>query len=177
MASHHADTVEAELFVRSLCPRGQRGSQRAVVAAVEALVERGVLGDFCVWVTGERVPARPEDLVTEYGSQLQERVALFEEWARDNGLSLGSVFERRSVSSAITGEDFEALRLPSMVLAEYEGEHLRFVAPCRFEGRTVSVTDRLAQLQGETAAEPVEPTPLERARPAAAVERSRRPLR
>jgi len=139
--------VHAELYVRSLAPRGLGDRQDAVVETLVTLSAQGTLSEYTVYVCGEQAPASPAAATTEFGQYLLNRVAVFYEWADRNDCSLGSVFERRTVDSSILGERCETLVLPVMVLAEYEGEDLRFVAPCQTGGETITVQDRLDELR------------------------------
>ena len=146
--------VRVELYVRSLSPRESRRKIERVVERLERLVEDGVIADYRVVPTGAELPATPADAVTAYGEYLCRRLDVFEEWAAASGRSLGSVLERRTVDSAFTGEVHDALVVPTMLMAEYDGTALRFVAPCDADGERVSVMDRLDALAlGVAAAE------------------------
>lgn len=150
--------VHAELYVRSLAPRGVRAQQQGVIERLEHLTERGTIEGYAVHVCGKQVPAEPDAAVTDFGAHLLDRVAVFEAWARRNGWSLGGLFDRRELDSAITGEHTEVLVMPVMALAEYEGDDLRFVAPCSTGGTECSVQDRLDDLLAGDP--PVEADPL-----------------
>lgn len=143
--SHDAG-VRIELYVRSLSPRESRRTIEVVVERLERLVETDVLAGYRVIPTGAELPPTPADAVTEYGEFLLHRLAAVEEWAAASGRSLGSLIERRTVSSAFTGEDHDALVMPTMLMAEYAGTALRFVAPCWTDGERVTVRDRLDAL-------------------------------
>jgi len=138
--------VHAELYVRSLAPRGATDEQAAVLETLEALSDRDTLADYQVHVCGEQLPATHADAGTAFGQYLLNRIAVFSEWAERNGCSLGKLYERRSIDSAFTGTTHDVIRLPTMALAEYEGTDLRFVAPCTIDGETISVRDRIDEL-------------------------------
>ena len=138
--------VYAELYVRSLAPRGVMDRQQAVLDSVATLAARETLTDYRVYVCGSEIPATPAETTTEFGEYLLERTAVFAAWADRNGYSLGTLFERRSVHSSLTGQHRETLVFPVMALAEYVGTDLRFVAPCSADDETVTVHDRLAEL-------------------------------
>lgn len=142
-----------ELYVRSLAPRAARDRLERVVARLEELEADGRVGDVSVRVTGKAIPATPAETVTDYGAFLCNRVAVFQEWAHRTGRSLDSRFERRSVHSQFTGDDYDALVWPELVLAEYVDGDLRFVAPCAAGEEATTVEERLTALE---AGEPTE---------------------
>lgn len=146
-------TPTVELYVRTLAPRAARDRLERVVARLESLESADAIGEFSVRVTGKAIPATPAETVTDYGAFLCNRVAVFQEWADRSGNSIAARFERRSVHSQFTGEDYNAIVWPDLVLAEYVEGDLRFVAPCEADGETVTIEDRLQTLE---AAEPVE---------------------
>lgn len=139
--------VHVELYVRSLAPRGLQEGQRAVLETIESLEASGTLTDHRLYVCGAEIPATPVETATEFGEFLLNRTAVFSAWADQNDVSLGKLFEHRSIDSSITGEHRETLVFPVMALAEYEGTDLRFVAPCTVDGTTVTVRDRLDELR------------------------------
>lgn len=140
------DCVRVELLVRSLSPRESRGRIECIVDRLDDLVEAGTLADYQVVLTGAELPAMPADAVTDYGRYLLGRIAVFRRWVTATDHSFGSLFERRTVRSSITGEEHDALLLPTVVMAEYEGGALRFVSPCGEGADHVSVDDRLGTL-------------------------------
>lgn len=156
--------VTAELYVRSLRPRATYDRQRRAIARLDSLAENGSIAGYDVLVTGRAIPPSPADAVTEFGSYLLNRVADFEKWATRHDRPLATPIERRSVSSTFTGENYDALILPEILLAEYEDGALRFVAPSGTGEASVSVQDRLAELaDGEP--RPGDAEPPERAGP------------
>lgn len=152
MSGSTSEGVTAELYVRSLAPRGVRPKQEAVIDSLEQLTDGGPLDGYTVHVCGKQAPATPADATTEFGTFLLNRVAVFTQWAEMNDASLGSLFQRRTVDSELTGEHGEVLDLPVMALAEYEGSALRFVTPCSGPEREWTVQQRLHAL--ERTAEP-----------------------
>lgn len=140
------EEVTVELFVRSLSPRDSRQRIESIVRQLDALVATGTVARYRVVPTGAELPARRADAVTDIGGALLDRVTVFREWARATGRSIDATFERRTISSRITGEDHDALVLPTVALAEYVGEDLRFVAPCVDGDDHWTVTDRLEAL-------------------------------
>jgi len=165
-AGHQRDsTVAVELYVRSLAPRSDRTRLHETVARLQELADAGSLREFSVVLSGKAIPPTPAETVTELGAYLCNRVAVFREWARATGRSVGATFQRRSVHSTFTGDDYDAVVLPDVLLAEYEGDDLRFVAPCREDGDAVTVTDRLDALEAGAPTEPTDRLPRSRAAP------------
>lgn len=146
MSESPTEGVHLELFVRSLSPRGARSGQAAAVERLRALEGAGTIDGFTVQVCGRELPPRPSDAVTEFGTYLLNRIAVFHRWAAVNDQHLGSLFEPETVRSTMTGEEYERIVLPVMTLAEYEAGSLRFVSPCEGGGRTWSVPERLDYL-------------------------------
>jgi hypothetical protein len=138
--------ASAELYVRSLAPRGARDQQERVVAALDRLTDRETFADYTITVCGEYIPAGETETSPEFETQLRNRIADFETWATTNGWSLGPLFERKVVGSLVTDDTHEVLVVPLMVLAEYEGDRLRFVTPCETDERYWTVQDRLDAL-------------------------------
>ena len=166
-----------ELYVRSLAPRTARDRLERVVGRLTEFDREGTIESLSVRVTGKAIPATPAACVTGYGTFLCNRVAVFEEWATRSGRSLAGRFERRSVHSQFTGEDYEAIVWPELALAEYVDGDLRFVTPCVGE-EPVTVEDRLESLAGATPTDPadrLERAPADPPEPVAPLEHFERP--
>jgi hypothetical protein len=161
--------VHAELYVRSLAPRGAVSREDGVIDRLSALADEGVVDDYAVRVTGAEIPATPAATETAFGAYLLDRLAVFHEWADRNDVSL-SLATPRTVDSSITGVSRRTVRLPELMLAEYEGENLHFVTPCRHE-RAWSVGERLDRLASGETEVAVEPLPGAAATPPAATAR------
>jgi hypothetical protein len=149
MSSEPPAGVHCELFVRSLAPRAGAEQQVAAMERLDRLVAEGPIDDYSVQVTGAAVPASPGRAVTEYGRYLLNRIAVFEEWAATHGLNLDPLFEHVDVDDSIMNRQRDVRQLPMVAMAEYEGQHLRFVAPCETDGGRVEVLDRLEMLARE----------------------------
>jgi DNA-binding Lrp family transcriptional regulator len=149
MSESSTSGVHLELFVRSLCPEGCRSSQTAAIRRLEELEVAGTIDDYTVQICGRAVPPRPSDAVSEFGTYLLNRIAVFQEWAAVDGRSLGTHFEPETVRSTITGEEYDRIVLPVMILAEYEDDALRFVSPSEGSERTWCVPGRLEYLAKE----------------------------
>lgn len=139
--------VHAELYVRSLAPRGAEDRQATVLETLDKLADRGALVDYDVRVCGQHVPATPAEAGTDFGRYLLNRIAVFSEWADRNGYSLDPLYDHQRIDSSITGYTRDVITMPVMALAEYEGADLRFVTPCAVDGEIVTVEDRLDELR------------------------------
>lgn len=126
------DTVE--VYVRSLSPEGTP-QQQAIFDRLNALSMEGEIDYWTVHVVGKEVC--PETATsTDPGQFICERIQQFKAWGEDNDVSFGSFFERRRVSSELTGDEYETVDIPSVTLAEFDREGtLQFVTPS-FEGET-----------------------------------------
>lgn len=142
-----------ELYVRSLSPGGARPQQAAVIDRLERLETEHATVDVTVTVWGKEIGTTTPAARTDAGQFILERVSEFREWARERGRSIDSFFETREVHSSITGEEYTALVLPVMTLAEYHDGSLRFVAPSA-NGETVyTVSDRVDALEHRIASD------------------------
>lgn len=136
----------AELYVRSLAPDGIHAHQESVVERLEHLESRGDVASFSLRVWGSRVVRSSSAAGVGEGRDVRRRLETFETWADRNGMSLEGPFREETVRSTITGEEYTAVTLPAMTLAEYADGELRFVAPCCSDGVVHTVDDRLGAL-------------------------------
>lgn len=146
-----------ELYLRSLQPDGYCQRQSSILDRLDGLAERGAVAEHTVQVCGCQVPATRREARTEVGERIVDRVSTFREWAIRNDCSLTPGFELREVDNSLTGEQYRAVRLPAILLAEYDESGLVCVTPHR-DGESVrTVADRVAELEaGEpTRFEPV----------------------
>lgn len=137
------DTIEA--YVRSLSPEGSP-QQGPIFERLNRLSGEGLIDYWTVHVVGDTVC--PDTAAsTQPGQFICNRIQQFTEWADEQEVSFGRYFERRTVSSELTGEEYETMVLPTVTLAEFdEDDSLRFVSPC-FDGETQRTPmDRLEQL-------------------------------
>lgn len=148
---------QLELYVRSLAPRGRRSQQAAVLDRLQTLSMNDEIADYEVYVCGKRLPANPEETRTDFGAYLHNRIAVFELWAAHNDIPLDSLFRRQRIDSTLSGESEPELIVPTMLLAEYEGSSLQFVAPCETDTRSWSVVDRVKTIDGRKAQDDTEP--------------------
>ena len=84
---------------------------------------------------------------TPVGERIVSRVSAFQKWAIANDCALTPALEFREVDNELTDTRYRAVRLPAMLVAEYQSGELVCVTP-HCDGRTVrNVTDRLAELE------------------------------
>lgn len=142
-----AESLTLELYVRSLSPGGFLEQQRGVVERLERLEAADVIDDYSVDVWGRGL-ADPDAARTGVGQWIYDRIGEFREWADREGMSLDSFFPVEPVRSDLSDEEYTRIRFPTVTLAEYEGDVLRFVSPCS-DGETVhTVMDRIDALAG-----------------------------
>jgi len=139
------DTTRVELFVRSLSPAGARDRPAAVIDRLDALVEAGHLDNHSVFVWGTEVGLSTSVAGPERTELVLDRVGQFRAWAADRNAALAGVETREA--STLTGETYTALSLPVLALAEYDGDRLVGVAPCRTEHENRTVEGRLEALE------------------------------
>ena len=142
-----ATTRSLELFVRSLAPEGTGDEQVAVVSQLDRLQESGQIEGYSVTVWGNAVTHDSPLAETEAGEELLERVAEFEQWAADETLSLDRFIQRDEVHSTIRETTRTVIRLPAMMIAEYEEAELQTVTPHEHDDGVVTVRDRLDSLE------------------------------
>jgi hypothetical protein len=147
------DTTRVELFVRSLSPTGARARPLVVIDRLDDLTESGRIDDYAVFVWGKEVGLSTSVAGPERTELVLDRVGQFRAWAADRNAALVG-FETREAST-LTGETYTALSLPVLALAEYDGEQLVGVAPCRTEHEDRTVERRIEAL--EATAERTEP--------------------
>lgn len=136
-----------ELYVRSLLPDGAGKRQDAVIDQLAALEREDEIAGYDIIVWGKQVAPESAAANTDEGRYLLNRIAEFKQWALSNNVSLESFYERRTVDSAVAGDATDAIRLPVIGLAEYDGDELVHVAPCTEGERVHTITDRLENLE------------------------------
>jgi hypothetical protein len=159
--------VRVELHVRSLAPRAGGHRQERVIDRLDRLEAAGHIDEVTVDVWGRQVSLSSAAARTDAGRYVLDRVASVREWADETGRSVASFFETRRVESEITDEEYVALVLPTLTLAEYRDGDLAHVAPCSDGGEVTTVSDRLDVLAAGTSTlagttdEPARPAPTE----------------
>jgi len=141
----------AELYLRSLRPDGYCQQQSSILDRLDGLEERGTVAEHSVQVCGCQVPVTRREARTEVGERLVDRISTFRGWAIRNDCSLTPGFEIREVDNSLTGEQYRAVRLPAIFMAEYDETGLVCVTP-HHDGESVrTVADRVAELETEEA--------------------------
>lgn len=150
------DAVSVDLHVRSLAPRAGHAQQNAVIERLDELESAGQIDEFTVNVWGRQVSLSTAAAKTDAGQFVLNRVDQFREWARESGRSVDSFFETRRVQSSITDEQYAALVLPALTLAEYHDGELAYVAPCSDGDTVCTVADRIDVLEASGVTDIVE---------------------
>lgn len=145
MATATPSDRSLNLFVRSLSPAEAPGTDH--VARVRALAADGRAADATVTVWGHEVGLAETPRRTATGRFLLERVAAVRAWADERGVEVAPFFRVREVAAEVTGETHAAIRLPIRCLAEYRNGEVVYVTPHLAGERTVTVADRLAELE------------------------------
>lgn len=142
----HSD-VTVDLYLRSFGNVSTQSSRDTGITRLERLRERGVVADVTVEVRGNRVIPDGATARTDEGRETLDQIERFRSWADQAGMSLESFFDAEETRSPITDEDYTTLPLPTMTLAEYQGEQLRFVAPYTDTKTPYTAADRLETLE------------------------------
>lgn len=146
MPEAHPDP-KIELFVRSLSADETQPQLEQLVDRLELLAEAGHVSTYEIHVWGDRVSRSSVVAQTDAGAFIRNRVIEFREWAADNDCSLPGGFESTSMHSAITGQTHEYITLPSVALAERNGDgRLRAVAPRADDEGVTTVSNHLDSL-------------------------------
>lgn len=153
------ETVTVDLFVRSLAPIQGRERQEALLGRLEQLTTDGQVDEFSVHVWGDAVATDSALAKTDAGKGVRTLVASFRQWALAENVSVEQFFEKREVSSSMTGDSYSALTLPSVAIAEYEDGELVGMGPHDDGTDTVTVRaylDALASRRGQSLREGAE---------------------
>ena len=142
------ERLRLELLVGSLAPHGSTTEQEALVERLETFEHAGT-ADVTVQVWGRRVCPEGPTARTAAGRFALDRLAAFRAWAAATDRSLEPFFRTEHHRSALGGESYPAVALPSVALAEFSGDDLVFLTPHVVGGRPVSVSERLDALEGD----------------------------
>lgn len=137
-------TTRVEVFVRSLAPTSGRTRQRGVFERLQDLVATERLEGVDCHVSGGRLSPDSLAAETEPGAFLLGRYRAFEQWARVRDRHLVG-FEERPAVGEESGEATR-IRFPRLVLAEFDGDSLAFVAPSSDGREQTTVEERLQRL-------------------------------
>lgn len=146
---HDAERLTVELYVRSLCSDGTTSPQETVIRRLSRLERDGIVDEYTVHVWGRRVSPDTAAADTDAGRFVLDRIEAFRAWAADAGMSIRSFFDTDEIDSSITGESYDAITVPTLTLAEFCGDDLRWVTPCADGGTVYTVSDRLDALEAE----------------------------
>jgi acyl dehydratase len=149
-AEREQGRLRVELHVRSLAPRAGKRQQERIIDRLGRLASAGRIDELSVDVWGRQVDPSSAAAQTDAGRYVLDHVDAFRAWAEETGRSVESFFETRHVDSAITDEQYSALVLPTLTLAEYRDDELAYVAPCRDGDEITTVADRLDVLADST---------------------------
>jgi len=147
MEGERQPTPRVELYVRSLQPDGYCQQQTAILDRIATLVSRGIVAEQQVHVCGCQVPASRTDATTTAGDVILTRLSEFHAWADRNGCTLAPAIETRDVRDSLAGSRYRAVRLPALLLAEFRGDELHCVTPHCTGETTVTVPDRVSELE------------------------------
>lgn len=136
-----------ELYVRSMLPDGAGSRQDSVIDKLDELERREEIAGYNVVVWGKQIAPESAAAATEQGRYILNRIAEFKQWALSNNVSLESFYQRTTVDSEAADAASEAMVLPVMGLAEYDGNELAHVAPCTDGDDVHTITDRLETLE------------------------------
>ncbi|MDT3436686.1 HTH domain-containing protein [Haloarcula sp. 1CSR25-25] len=145
--SDTAPTPHIELYVRSMLPDGAHERQEEVIGRLETLDEEDHIDGFNVIVWGKQIAPRSAAARTEEGKYILNRVAEFKQWALTSNVSLDSFYQDTTVDSEVTESAYDALTLPVMGLAEYDGSELVHLAPCTKDDVVHTTMDRIERLE------------------------------
>ncbi|WP_339102864.1 HTH domain-containing protein [Haloterrigena salinisoli] len=143
-----------ELWIRSFAPASAGPTQERALERLAELESHAPIESVEVSVWGKEVEVdRPERAMRiPQLCRIERRLEAFENWAARTGRRLEPFFRNTHVESSITGESHDVWRLPTVAVAEFDGDELLHVAPCRDDDRTIDVADRLEALLDDAGA-------------------------
>ncbi len=147
--SHPTTTpTSVELWIRSFAPTSAGPTQERALERLSDLESQAPIESVDVSVWGKEVEInRPERAMRiPQLCRIERRLEAFENWAARTGRRLEPFFRNTRIESSITGESHDVWRLPTIAVAEFDGDELLHVAPCRDGDRTIDVFDRLESL-------------------------------
>lgn len=150
MANQPTTPATVELWLRSFDPASTGPTQERALEHLDDLEATESIESVDVDVWGKEVTVDRPDRVMRIPQlrRIETRLETFESWAERTGRDLEPFFRNTSVESTITGESYEIWRLPTLALAEFDGnDDLLHVAPCCDGDRTIDVFDRLTTLE------------------------------
>jgi hypothetical protein len=141
-----------ELYVQSLSPYGARAQQDEAIERLFRLAEAGTIAEFDLRVWGKHLCPNAAAVRTDVGEECLERLELFREWVGEDGSRADPFLDGHEVDDDIVGDSFTDVSTPVLLLAEFDGEELVHVTPCRRGDSVTTVHDRIATLERGAAA-------------------------
>ncbi|ADB61565.1 hypothetical protein Htur_2691 [Haloterrigena turkmenica DSM 5511] len=148
MSNPTTTPTSVELWIRSFAPASAGPTQERALEQLSDLESQAPIESVDVSVWGKEIEVdRPERAMQiPQLCRIERRLEAFENWAARTGRRLEPFFRNTHVESSITGESHDVWRLPTIAVAEFDGDELLHVAPCRDGDRTIDVFDRLETL-------------------------------
>jgi len=130
-AMRRSDAVRIDVYVRSMLPpAGAKESQVTDISRFQAVAERPLVDEVSVNVWGDRLCLCDSCRTTEPGRVMIGTVRDFEAWGENFDASAAPFFERRQVSSSVTGGTYESISPPRVTAAVYVSGTVTGVFPC-----------------------------------------------
>ncbi len=146
MSEHQSGSKTVELWIRSFAPVATGPAQERAIEQVERLESVESIDAVEIGVWGKEIERTSRSRQIPQLQAIERRLEAFERWADRTGHSLTPFFRTRQVDSAITDDQYEVRRLPTVALAEFVDDELVHVTPCRDGDRTIDAFDRLDAL-------------------------------
>jgi len=138
------ESLEIELYIRSLAPTDIRDKQESVIERLDELDRANRIDSFEVILCGDCVCASLATAKTAVGKRLLDRFASFEEWSAERNRTLAG-FTEQDTESTLSGTHITGVKFPRLALAEYRSGDLSFVAPSRNGSENTTVIDRVEE--------------------------------
>jgi hypothetical protein len=156
-AIEDADTVRADLFVRSLgAPVDSQHCHSSVVQRLDELEANGPVTTVTIRLWGDRLYPDGRCADTPAGRFILDKIEEMESWAAQTE-RVQLRFERTQATSALSDESRTMIRLPYHCLSVYLDDSLSAVLPCSVDGRECSLfeyVDTLATMPEATVSPP-----------------------
>ena len=119
------------------------GRRAEILNALHHLAQESRIRSFAVHEWPASIDLAPEGTVLPGAGQDFQTL---EQWAADHGVTLQPAFYRRSLECAFTGLTVERVSLPMFLIVVTRDDQIEAVAPCRRDGRVVTIDDALESL-------------------------------
>lgn len=141
MSNPTTTPTSVELWIRSFAPASAGPTQERALEQLSDLESQAPIESVDVSVWGKEIEVdRPERAMQiPQLCRIERRLEAFENWAARTGRRLEPFFRNTHVESSITGESHDVWRLPTIAVAEFDGDELLHVAPVAMAtGRSMS---------------------------------------